>query len=319
MALVPLLANRLKNLASREAMLKIQVGSRILMVATSSVERTSVRDVVEHLVKLVRLPSAKLVTSLAGNQLEDVGADVPSTQCGEVPVGLDGRDFRVVVVEVVVGGANKMLGNGITKEDTKNMVLVGIRLVLIPGDQDEGVVHKVLVLQERLQELAAPVTSHSNRGIMAVRGHVGSDEHPLGQLVLLEILVEQGSRGINQGDVLNLRQTLLRESDAVMKNGRVVLAHIVVGAVLVVHPREALETRVGHVLLVKTPRDTVVLEQVNDSRDIARVAVEVIVLHAKVVTSDGGHVVGLRRMSDAKVVGQGDALGSEPSKVGCFR
>lgn len=151
---------------------------------------------------------------------------------------------------------------------------------------------------------------------MAVRGHVGGDEHPLGQRVGGQVLVEQRARRVRHGQVLDLRQAALPVGDAVVHNGRVVLADVVVAAVLLVPVAHALEARVGHVFLVVRPGDAAVLQQVNDGRDVARRPDKVVVFHAKVVAGNGGHVVGLRRVGDAKVVGQEDALVGKEFKVG---
>lgn len=45
----------------------------------------------------------KLVAGRVGHEGEDVGPDVPPTEGGEIPIGREGGDFRVVVVKVGVG------------------------------------------------------------------------------------------------------------------------------------------------------------------------------------------------------------------------
>lgn len=306
--------------AAREAAVESQVGSRVLGVvaATLLVEDTGIRGVPEVAVgQLGGRPLAEAVASLLGNQVEDVGTDIPAAQGVEAPVGFDGGDLTVVVVEVVVGGADKVLGEGVTEQDGENLVALGVGLVLIPGEEDKSVVHEVLVVEEGLEESTAPLASNTDVGVVTVRGHVGGDEHPLGQLVLLEVLVEHGAAGVNHGQVLDLGQTLLVVGDAAGQNGGVVLADVVVGTGLGVDVAEALVAGVGLVLLVVAPRDATVLEQVDDGRHVEVGRVEIIILHAKVVTGNSRHVVGLGRMSDTIVVGQLDTLLGEPGEVGC--
>lgn len=306
--------------AAREAAVERQVGSRVLGIVALAllVEDTGVRGV-----PVVAVgggggrPLAEAVASLLGNKVEDVGADIPAAQGVEAPVGLDCGNLTVVVVEVVVGGAHKVLGDGVTEQDSENLVALGIGLALIPGEQNKGVVHEVLVVEERLEESTAPLAGNANVGVVAVRGHVGGDEHPLGQLVLLEVLVEHGAAGVDHGQVLDLRQALLVVGDTAGQDGGVVLADVVVGTSLGVDVLEALVAGVGHVLLVVAPRDAAVLEQVDDGRHVEVERVQVIVLHAKVVTSNGGHVVGLGRVSDTEEVGQLDTLLGKPGEVGC--
>jgi hypothetical protein len=297
-------------------MLKIQVGRNILLVSTISVERTSIRGVPEVAVKLVRLPLSDLVACLLRNDLEDVGADIPASEGVETPVCGDGGDLGVVVVEAVVAGSNEMLGDCVAEKDAENVVLTSVGLVLIPCNKNKSVLHEMLVLEKRFEESTSPLTSNSDRSVVSIRSHVRSDKHPLRKLVLLEILVEDRLLSINEREVLDLRKALLRGSDAVVENSGVMLANVVILAVLVVHPGEALEARVGHVLLVQTPGDTAVLEKINHGRDVARVAVEVVVLHAKVISRNGGHVVWLRGMGHSKVVLESDTLLAEPGEVG---
>jgi hypothetical protein len=64
---------------------------------------------------------------------------------GLLPVSLNGRDLRVMVIIVGVCSANKLLGDGITKKNTEDSVLDGVGLVLIKRDEDQGVLKEVRV------------------------------------------------------------------------------------------------------------------------------------------------------------------------------
>lgn len=282
------------NGAAIEAVIELQVGSRVLVVATGGVERSSLRVVEVSGLELVgRLPLADRIASLLGNPVVNIGTDIPSAKSGEIPVGRDGSNLGVVVVEVVVGGANQLLGKGIAKQDAKDLVVLGVGLVLVKGQKDKGVVHEVGVLKEGFEEVTDPAASSSNVGVVTVRGHVGSNKHPLRKLVVLEVLVEHGARLVNHGQVLVLRDVLLKMGDAVSEHSRVVLADVVIAASLLVLVSHALESGKGHVFLVVAPRDASVQEKVVNSRDVVWQAKEVVILHAKVVTSDSSHVVGL--------------------------
>jgi hypothetical protein len=74
-----------------------------------------------------------------------------------------------VVVEVGVGGSNKVLWDCIAEEDTEDTVLDGVGLVLIESDEDHCVLHEVLVCQQRLQEVTQPLPGYGDRRVMAVR------------------------------------------------------------------------------------------------------------------------------------------------------
>lgn len=212
----PLLSHGVEYLATGLALLELQVRRRISLVAAEGVEVAGVRVVPEHVAEAVALPCPDLVARPVAHDGKDVGANIPAAQGGEVPVGLDGSNLGVVVVEAVVGGADELLGDGVAHEDGEDVVLQRIRLVLVPGDEHQRVVHELVVIQKGLEERARPRTGDGGRGVVAVRGHVGRDEHPLRQLVRLEVLVEHGPRRVDHGEVLDLRQPSLQMSDAVV-------------------------------------------------------------------------------------------------------
>ena len=60
---------------------------------------------------------------------------------------------------------------------------------------------EVLVREQWLKEIASPLASNGDSTIMAIACHVRGDEHPLRQLIILEILLEEGH-------VLNVGQSL---------------------------------------------------------------------------------------------------------------
>lgn len=69
------------------------------------------------------------------------------------------------------------------------------------------------------------------------------------------------------------------------------LPDVVIGAVLLVDPSKTFEARVWHVLLIKTPGDTLVLEQVNDGRNILRNGGEWVAIEPKVLALKGSVTV----------------------------
>jgi hypothetical protein len=157
--------------------------------------------------------------------------------------------------------------------------------------------------------------ANSFEKILGASYHVRSDKHPLRKFALGQILVEHRSILVGHGNVLLVGQTLGR-SVCVEDDRRVVLPHVVVGLGLLVHITLALEARVRHVLLVSRPRDALVLEQVDERGNVGIDSLEVVVVTTEGVTADGSNVVGHGRMGHAEHVGNADALGCQPLKVG---
>lgn len=127
--------------------------------------------------------------------------------------------------------------------------------------------------------------------------------------------MEHGRVLVDHRDVLLSAQTL-RSGVGVEDDRRVVLAHVVIGLGLLVDVGLTLEARVGHVLLVGAPRDALVLEKIDQGRDVGVNLLEVVVVAAEGVTANGGDVVRHGRVSDTEVVVDADALRRQPLQVG---
>lgn len=155
-------------------------------------------------VGVLRVPRSQSIPSGLCNVGEDIGADIPATEGVEIPVSLDGRDLRVVVVVVGIGSADELFGYGIAEEDGEDFVLDAVGLVLIEGDEDEGVVHEVLVLEEGSEESLEPFSGDGDGGVVSIRGHVWSDEQPLRKFIVLEVDRELG-RVLDQCCTLGFR------------------------------------------------------------------------------------------------------------------
>lgn len=116
-------------------------------------ERTGVGGIHEESLRVDDLVG---VASLVGDDLENVGIAVPAAEGGETPVGGDGGDGTVVRVEGVICGALEMFGNDTAKENGEGLVGCGVGFDLVPGDEDEGVIHEVAVVQERCKPFPFP-------------------------------------------------------------------------------------------------------------------------------------------------------------------
>jgi len=163
------------------------VGHWVSSVVGDRVERTWVRCVESETREgvpssVVGGPWLDGIAGLLANEVVDVGTDVPAAEGGEVPVGGYGGDLRVVGVEGGVGGSDQALGNSVTKEHGEHVVGDGVGVVLVEGQEDEGLgAVEVGVGQEGLEEGLGPGTSGGDRSVVSIVGHVGCNEHPLRQ------------------------------------------------------------------------------------------------------------------------------------------
>lgn len=244
------------------------------------------------------------VSSLVGYNLEDIGTAVPATKGRKTPVSLNGGQGGVVSVESVINGANQVAGNSTTDEDREDLVFDGVVTGLVKGQQDKRLVPEVSRVLELLNETTLPDGGEGDVGVVSIVGHVGGDESPLGESVVLNVRPQAG-------EVLDLGSTGSISGNVVKEDKRIVLADVVVGIGLLVGVVEALETSVGETLLVFTPRDSLGFQHINDGGDVLGNLIEVVVVHSELVTSSSGSIVGLRRVSDRPEVGQGDTLGSQ--------
>jgi hypothetical protein len=130
--------------------------------------------------------------------------------------------------------------------------------------------------------------------------------------------VEHRSILVGHGDVLLVGETLWG-SVAIINDSGMVLPDIVVRLGRLVDVALALEARVRHVFLIGTPRDTLVIKQIDNARDIGRNLLEVVVVTPERVSANGCNVVGHGRVRHAEVVMDTDALRREPLQVGIVK
>ena len=146
-------------------------------------------------------PATQFIIRVLSDIAEDVCAYIIAAESVGIPVRLNGSNLGVVVVEVGVSGADKVMGDGVAEKNREGPVLLGVRAVFVKGDQNHGVLHEILVVEKRLEESSEPGTSCADGGVMCIAGHVWCDEHPLWQLVGLQVLLEHGK-------ILDLGETI---------------------------------------------------------------------------------------------------------------
>jgi hypothetical protein len=126
-----------------------------------------------------------------------------------------------VGVVCIVGGIAKVLGNTIAEDESINLVVDIVGLVLVECEQNNRpVVVEVRIHEQRRQPILEPVARKIDRRVVTVVDHIGRDEHPLRQRGRIHV----------RGKVVEVtvpRQSLGDADDGIVKNRRVVLPDIV--------------------------------------------------------------------------------------------
>lgn len=145
----------------------------------------------ERVLRDVLVPHARLVARLVAHRRPHVGAHVPPAQRVQPPVGLDRRDLAVVVVVVRVLVADEARGQGAAEEEPGDVVAqLRILAVGLPGNVEERVLVDVGVGHQIFREIANKRARHRTVGVVSVVVQVGSDEDPLRESSVLNILVK---------------------------------------------------------------------------------------------------------------------------------
>lgn len=159
---------------ARAGRLDVNVGGLVRSSLEVLVERTSVTGVEEdgRVATSGSIPRTDVVAGVLADEVEDVGTDVEAAKSVKVPVGLDGGDLGVVVVVVGVSGADKLLGNSVTEKQAEDAVTLGVSLALVESDENEGAAPEVglLVVDERLEEITAPLAGNGDGGVVSIAG-----------------------------------------------------------------------------------------------------------------------------------------------------
>lgn len=170
----PLLDNGGQNSPSRARRHEVNVRHRVRSRLELLVERSSIAAVVEDLRVIASRISvvANVVAGLLSDEIEDVGADVETTQSVQVPVCFDGADLGVVVVPVLVGGSDELVRDGIAEHQAENAVALGVGFALVEGDEDEGAAPEAgfFVVDQGLEEVAAPFSGDGDGGVVSIAG-----------------------------------------------------------------------------------------------------------------------------------------------------
>jgi hypothetical protein len=105
---------------------RVYIGNR-LRRPLLGVEDAGIAEVEVHLIKVrVMRPLAETVTGFASDVCVHICAYIPSTEGVQAPVSLNRRDLRVVIIVVIIFRSDKVIINGIAKENAKDLVLFRI-------------------------------------------------------------------------------------------------------------------------------------------------------------------------------------------------
>lgn len=145
----------------------------------------------ERVLRYVLVPHARLVARLVAHRRPHVGPDVPPAERVQAPVGLHRRDLAVVVVVVRVLVADEPRGQGAAQEEPGDVVAqLRVLAIGLPGNVEERVLVDVGVGHQVFCEIANKRARYRTVGVVSVVVQVGSDEDPLRESSVLNVLVE---------------------------------------------------------------------------------------------------------------------------------
>ena len=77
-----------------------------------------------------------------------------------------------MVVPVLVGGSDELVRDGIAEHQAENAVALGVGFALVEGDEDEGAAPEAgfFVVDQGLEEVAAPLSGDGDGGVVAIAG-----------------------------------------------------------------------------------------------------------------------------------------------------
>ena len=148
----------------------------------------------------VRVHVPVCIVDFVGDELEQVCSAIPATQGWETPVCLDGGENGEVGIDGLVLGADLVFRDGTAKQNAENAVAlvvdVGVwdivSLGFVEGQKQEGVVPEISVVHQAGDEPTKPVRAICDVGVVGIIGHVGRDEGPLGELLVVQVFIEGG-------------------------------------------------------------------------------------------------------------------------------
>ena len=149
-------------------------------------ERTRIR-LIE--IEILSVDSLVLVPRLLRDQVEHVGVTVPATQRRKTPILRHAGDGAVVVIKSVVGRAAEVFGDGAADQDGEHLIVLTVGVVLVEGQQHQGVLCNVWDADKFGDGGALPGRGKGDVGVMGVVGHVGGDEGPLRECLLEDVIL----------------------------------------------------------------------------------------------------------------------------------
>jgi hypothetical protein len=155
-----------------------------------------------------------------GETVRDALVRVAAAERPETPVGLYSGEGRVVRVIGRVDRATSTFGNGTPKQYGEDLVVDGVRLGFVEGEDDQGtIIVEVGVVEQCAEPEIGPIGRKVNGGIVCIVDHVGRHKHPLRDSRVIEIdgkVVE----------VANLPPAGVIRGDRIVDNERVMLPYV---------------------------------------------------------------------------------------------
>ena len=268
--------------------LAVQVGNRqgegVIREVTS--ERTLVVVIGDLRVHQV------LLVALNIDNVENISAAVVTAERREIIVSNGGSRNRVVIVVIRITSVALPFVH-ITEDTSPNLVGTSVAAGTSEGNDEELTVVVLSVSDIRVDEVTDPASSSLKVSVSTVVIKIRTDELPLRESVLLDIVLERG-----QSSEVVVTAGLLHDG---VESNEGVLSTAVAGITAsgVLPTSEGSE---GLILSVLGPKDAVGLQRLNEGRDVRGNADEALLSQTESVTTDHSQVVGLRVTLNGVVV-----------------
>ena len=117
---------------------------------------------------------------------------ISPSQTAQSPIQLDRMQRRIVRVERIVRRALEIRRDRPANQARPHLVAVALARILVKRDKHQRLLHKLGIVQRRIQETDKPVPGKRRVRVVSVVGDVGRVERVRGHVIVGDIAREEG-------------------------------------------------------------------------------------------------------------------------------